>query len=147
MTDRLAIARAYEQALFAGAMEQVGAFLTDDVTYWVAGEPPLGGEWRGREAVLRAFTNREFGLGAADWGYEELERTWYAADERVIVEIHERSWLASFPDDVLDVRTCVVLRFDGDRICGMRDYVDTEPYTRFLARHREHLPKFASPPA
>ena len=143
MTDRLAIARAYEKALFAGNMDEVAGFFTDDVGYWVAGAPPLGGEWHGPEAVVRAFTNREFGLGAADWIHEDLERSWYAADERVIVEIHERSWLKAFPDDVLEVRTCVVLRFRGDRICSMRDYVDTKPYADFLARHRTHLPKFA----
>lgn len=143
MTDRLATARAYEAALFAGRMDEVGGYLTDDVTYWVAGAPPLGGTWRGRDAVVGAFANREFGLGAADWGYEELERTWAGADGRVVVEIHERSWLTSHPDDVLDVRTCVVLRFRGDRICEMRDYVDTAPYAAFLARHRARLPKFA----
>jgi ketosteroid isomerase-like protein len=145
MTDRLAIARAYEAALFAGRMDEVGGCFTDDVTYWVAGAPPLGGMWRGREAVVRAFANREFGLGAADWGYEELERTWYEAEERVIVEIHERSWLTSHPDDVLDVRTCAVLRFRGDRICEMRDYTDAQQYAEFLTRHRAHLPRFAPP--
>ena len=76
-----------------GAWTRSGGYFTDDVVYWVAGAPPLGGEWRGRDAVLRAFAKREFGLGAADWGYEEVWRDWYEADERVIVEIRERSWL------------------------------------------------------
>jgi ketosteroid isomerase-like protein len=143
VTDRLAIARAYEAALFAGRMEEVGGYFTDDITYWVAGEPPLGGTWQGRDAVVRAFANREFGLGAADWGYEELERTWYEAEERVVVEIHERSWLRSHPDDVMDVRTCVVIRFRDDRIASMRDYTDAQAYAAFLARHRARLPKFA----
>jgi ketosteroid isomerase-like protein len=147
MSERLRIGRAYEAALFAGRMDEVGSYLADDVVYWVAGRPPLGGEWRGREAVLRAFERREFGLGPADWGYEELERTWYeAGDDRVIVEIRERSWLASAPADVLDQRTCVVLRFSGPRIAEMRDYTDTAAYERFLARHRDALPKFAAPP-
>jgi ketosteroid isomerase-like protein len=140
---KLEIAKAYEAALFAGRMDEVGGYFTDDLAYWVAGRPPLGGEWRGRPAVLRAFTDREFGLGAADWGYEDLERSWSEAADRVLVEIHERSWLRQAPDDVLDQRTCVVIRFRGDRICEMRDYVDTKPYEDFLARHRAHLPKFA----
>jgi ketosteroid isomerase-like protein len=143
MSDRLAIAKAYERALFAGRMEEVGRLLTDDVAYWVAGRPPLGGEWRGREAVLRAFAAREFGLGAADWGYQEVWRDWYEADERVIVEIRERSWLASAPADVMDQRTCVVIRFRGERICEMRDYTDASLYEAFLARHRAALPKFS----
>jgi ketosteroid isomerase-like protein len=136
------IARAYEASLFAGRMDEVGAALTDDVTYWVAGDPPIGGEWHGRKAVLRAMTNREPGLGVADWGYEDVWREWYEADERIIVEIRERSWLRSAPEDVMNQRTCVVLRFRGDRICELRDYTDAGIYERFLARHRSDLPKF-----
>jgi ketosteroid isomerase-like protein len=143
MTERMRIAKAYEAALFAGRMDEVGSYVTDDVTYWVAGAPPLGGTWRGRAAVLRAFENREFGLGAADWGYEDLERSWYDADDRVIVEIRERSWLKSSPDDVMDQRTCVVLRFRGDRISELRDYTDSRVYEAFLDRHQAELPKFA----
>jgi ketosteroid isomerase-like protein len=142
MPGRLEIARAYERALFAGKMDDVGRLFTDDIVYWVAGRPPIGGEWRGREAVLRAFSHREFGLGAADWGYEDVWRDWYEADERVIVEIRERSWLKSAPDDVMDQRTCVVIRFRGDRISELRDYTDTHRYQEFLARHRADLPKF-----
>ena len=144
MTDHLAIAHAYEKALFAGRMDEVGSYFTDDVVYWVAGAPPLGGEWRGRDAVLRAFTGREFGLGAADWGYEEVWRDWYAADQRVIVEIREKSWLKSAPGDVMDQRTCVVIRFRGERIAEMRDYTDSHLYEEFRRRHPE-LPKFSRP--
>jgi ketosteroid isomerase-like protein len=144
MTDRLAIAKAYEAALFAGRMDEVAGYFTDDATYWVAGAPPIGGRWQGPAAIVRAFENREFGLGAADWAYEELERTWYpAAADRVIVEIHERSWLKSSPDDVIDQRTCVVIRFRESRIAEMRDYSDSKLYEDFRARHPA-LPKFAA---
>jgi len=143
MADRLAIARAYEKALFAGKMDEVGSYLTDDVVYWVAGLPPIGGEWQGRKAVLNAFANREFGLGPADWGYESIERNWYPADKCVIVEIRERSWLKSAPADVMDQRTCVVIKFRGSRISEMRDYTDTAIYEAFLVRHQAELPKFA----
>jgi ketosteroid isomerase-like protein len=135
------IAKQYEKALFAGDMDGVGRLLSDDVVYWVAGEPPIGGEWRGRDAVLRAFSGREFGLGSADWGYEEVWRDWYEAEERVIVEIRERSWIRHAPEDRIDQRTCVVIRFSGDRICDMRDYSDAHLYERFRERHPE-LPKF-----
>jgi ketosteroid isomerase-like protein len=140
--SRLEIAQAYEKALFAGDRAGVGARFSEDIVYWVAGAPPLGGEWRGRERVLDALWNREPGLGAADWGYEDLWRDWYEAEDRVIVEIRERSWLKSAPHDVMDQRTCVVLRFRGDRICEMRDYTDTYIYEGFLQRHRAELPKF-----
>lgn len=140
---RLEVGHAYERALFGGRMDELGRYLTDDVSYWVAGPPPIGGAWRGRDAVLRAFTNREFGLGAADWGYEELKREWSApGDDRVVVEIHEKSWLKSDPTDVMDQHTYCVLRFRGDLIAAIEDYTDAEVYERFVERHRSHLPKF-----
>lgn len=135
-SSRMTVARAYERALFAGDMDAVARCLTDDVVYWVAGAPPLGGEWRGRDAVLRAFSAREFGLGPGFQG-EDVWREWYEAEERVIVEIRERSWLPSAPADVIDQRTCAVLRFRGDRICELRDYTDSHVYEEFRRRHPE----------
>lgn len=142
MSKRMDVAKAYEKALFAGDRVAVGRLFTDDVVYWVAGAARIGGEWRGRERVLDALWNREPGLGAADWGYEDVWRDWYEADERVIVEIRERSWLKSAPDDVMDQRTCVIIKFTGDRISDMRDYTDSHIYEEFLLRHRNALPKF-----
>jgi hypothetical protein len=55
MIDRLQLAMAYEQALFAGRMDEVASYFTEDIVYWVAGGPPLGGEWHGRGAVIAAF--------------------------------------------------------------------------------------------
>jgi len=143
MSRRMEIAKAYEKALFAGKRDEVGSYFTDDIVYWVAGQPRIGGEWRGRAAVLDALWNREPGLGAADWGYEDVWRDWYDADERVIVEIRERSWLKSAPTDIMDQRTCVVVQFRGERICEMRDYTDSYLYEEFLKRHKQELPKFA----
>jgi len=142
MSNRMDIARAYEKALFAGDRVGVRSRFTDDVVYWVAGAARIGGEWRGREAVLDALWNREPGLGAADWGYEDVWRDWYEAEDRVIVEIRERSWLKSAPADVMDQRTCVVIKFRGERICEMRDYTDSHLYEEFKDRHRSELPKF-----
>ncbi len=143
MSRRMEIAKAYEKALFAGKRDEVGSYFTDDIVYWVAGQPRIGGEWRGRAAVLDALWNREPGLGAADWGYEDVWRDWYDADERVIVEIRERSWLKSAPTDIMDQRTCVVIQFRGEQISEMRDYTDSHIYEEFLKRHRKELPKFA----
>ena len=93
MSDRMAVARAYEKALFAGDMAAVGRLFTDDVVYWIAGAPPLGGEWRGRDAVLGAFESRVFGigphlgyifpLGSGHQGYLNLKGYWeFEADRR-----------------------------------------------------------------
>jgi ketosteroid isomerase-like protein len=142
MSKRMDVARAYEKALFAGQMDEVASYFTEDIVYWCAGAPPLGGEWKGRDAVIRSMNNREQGLGAADWGYEDVWRVWYDADERVIVEIRERSWLKSDPKDVMDQRTVAILMFREDKICEMRDYTDSHIYEEFLKRHRPELPKF-----
>ena len=143
MSRHMEIAKSYEKALFAGKRDEVGSYFTDDIVYWVAGQPRIGGEWRGREAVLDALWNREPGLGAADWGYEDVWREWYDADERVIVEIRERSWLKSAPKDVMDQRTCVVIKFRAEKISELRDYTDSHLYEEFLKRHKRDLPKFA----
>src|SRR2546426_7091914 len=102
MSRRMEIAKMYEKALFAGDRDAVGKLFHDDIVYWVAGAPRIGGEWRGREAVLDALWNREPGLGPADWGYADVWREWYEAEDRVIVEIRERSWLTSDPNDSQD---------------------------------------------
>jgi len=142
MSRRMEIAKMYEKALFAGDRDAVGKLFHDDIVYWVAGAPRIGGEWRGREAVLDALWNREPGLGPADWGYADVWREWYEAEDRVIVEIRERSWLTSDPNDLMDQRTCVVIRVRGNRIGEMRDYTDSHIYEEFLKRHRSELPKF-----
>jgi ketosteroid isomerase-like protein len=140
---RLATGHAFERALFGGRMDELDQYLTDDVTYWVAGAPPIGGLRRGREAVVGAFANREFGLGPANWGYEELRRDWSAPDgDRVVVEIHEKSWLTSDPSDVIDQRTYSVLRFRDGRIAAIEDYTDAHLYEDFAERHRADLLRF-----
>jgi ketosteroid isomerase-like protein len=143
MSTPLEISKRYEAALFAGRMDEVAGYFTDDAKYWVAGPPPIGGSRMGPEAIARALENREFGLGAADWGYEDVWRDWRSSEDIVIVEIRERSWLKSSPEDVMDQRTCVVIRFRDEKICDMRDYTDASIYVDFAARHPE-LPKFAN---
>ena len=138
MSERMRVAKAYEAALFAGRMDEVGA---------VHGgrRGVLGGRAaadRRRVAGARAPCSARSSAassdsGTADWGYEDLERTWYEAEDRVIVEIRERSWLRSAAGDVLDQRTCVVIRFRDGLIAEMRDYTDTAAYEAFIERHRQ----------
>ena len=75
--------------------------------------------------------------------YEEIWREWKSGGDIVSVEIREKSWLKSSPDDVMDQRTCVVMRFRDGKICDMRDYTDSEIYVEFLKRHPD-LPKFTT---
>ena len=142
MSRRMELAKAYEKALFANDRATVAKLFHKDIVYWVAGAPPIGGEWRGRERVLDALWNREPGLGPGDWVSQDVWREWYDADERVIVEIRERSWLKNHPEDVMDQRTCVVIKLTGDAIVELRDYTDSHIYEEFARRHRAELPKF-----
>ena len=146
MSRQMEVAKLYEKALFAGDRATVERLFHEEIVYWVAGAPPIGGEWRGRDQVIDALWNRKAGLGSADWGYEDVWRNWYDADEfsgtHVIVEIRERSWLQSHPSDVMDQRTCVVITFVSDLICEIREYSDSRIYEEFAKRHRRELPKF-----
>ena len=142
MSRRMELAQAYEKALFANDRATVAKLFHADIVYWVAGAPPIGGEWRGRERVLDALWNREAGLGPGDWVSQDVWREWYDADDRVIVEIRERSWLKGHPEDVMDQRTCVVIRLTGNAIVELRDYTDCHIYEQFVRRHRAELPKF-----
>jgi len=50
--------------------------------------------------------------------------------------------LKSDPKDVMDQRTCCILKFRSDRISEIRDYTDSHIYEEYLKRHRDELPKF-----
>ena len=63
MSERIAIAKSYEKALFAGRMEQVGSYFTDDVVYWGTG-PIVGGlSWTGSACGLGTSGTGSFDPG------------------------------------------------------------------------------------
>ncbi len=138
------IGKAFEAALFSGDMEGLRRVLHTDMSYEMSGFPPIGGRFEGRERVIESFENREVGLGPG-FEYEGLGRDWFedAANGKVFVEIYEKSWLAQHPDDVLVVRTCSVLSFEGDQIISIIDYTDSQAYSEFKERHAAEIPKFA----
>src|SRR2546427_11187516 len=84
MSRRMDIAKAYEKALFAADRVAVGKMFHDDIAYWVAGVPPIGGEWRGRGRGVDAVWDREAGPGAAGWGDEGGGRGWVDARQRAV---------------------------------------------------------------
>ena len=137
------IGQAFESALFSGDTDALKKVLHESLVYEVLGEPPTGGSFQGRDRVLAAFEKRETGLGPG-FDYQELGRSWHEdrSSSKVFVEIHERSWLPDFPDDILEVRTCSVITIVGDVIVSIIDYTDSQAYADFLALHREHIPKF-----
>ncbi len=138
------IGKAFETAMFAGDKAGMIKVLHPDLVYEMLGQPPIGGRFEGREAVMASFENRETGLGPG-FEYEQLSRDWYEdpSSGKVFVEIHEKSWLADYPEDILQVRTCSVLTISGDQIISIIDYTDSEAYAEFKARHEKDIPKFS----
>src|SRR5256885_6808194 len=102
MSRRMDIAKAYEKALFAADRVAVGKMFHDDIAYWVAGVPPIGGEWRGGGRGLPSPGEREPGPGGAARGHGGGGRRWADAPPRRIVGIPERGWPKSASGDVLD---------------------------------------------
>jgi ketosteroid isomerase-like protein len=140
-SDPVEVLEAFEAALFAG--EDVRPYFAEHAVYTVTGEPPIGGRFEGREAIVESFEKRLTGLGPGMQG-EDLQRIKYGSADgtRAIAEIWERSWLPSAPEDVLEVRTCSVATIEDGLITSLSDYTDSAAYEHFLARHREDLPKF-----
>ena len=138
------IGRAFEKALFTGDIAGLQKVLHKDMFYEMSGFPPIGGRFDGRDNVIQSFENRAVGLGPG-FEFEELSRNWYEdpANGKVFVEIHEKSWLAAHPNDVLNIRTCSVLTVVGDQITSIIDYTDSQAYIEFKQRHANHIPKFA----
>src|SRR5256885_10691780 len=72
MSRQMEVAKLYEKALFAGDRATVERLFHEEIVYWVAGAPPIGGEWRGRDQGIDALWNRQAGLGSAGLGYQEV---------------------------------------------------------------------------
>ena len=143
MGKLIEIGKAFESAMFSGDQEGMKKVLHKNLTYEMLGQPPIGGHFEGRDRVIASFENREVGL-VPGFEYQQIGRSWHEAPAtgKVFVEIHEKSWLADYPDDILEVKTCSVLTIAGDQIVSIIDYTDSEAYAGFLQRHREHIPKF-----
>ena len=147
MGRNMEVGKAFESALFSGDREGLRKIFHPDAVYEVLGTPPTGGRFEGRDRIIASFENRETGLGPG-FEYEQISRDWYEdeANEKVFVEIHEKSWLPAHPEDILVVRTCAVMTFSGGQITSLIDYTDSQAYAEFKARHEAEIPKFSPGP-
>lgn len=139
--NALAVLNAFEQALFAG--EDIRPFFHQNAVYEVTGQPPLGGRFVGPQSIHRCFEKRLVGLGPGMQGNDLSRVKFESADgTKAIAQIHEKSWLEAFPQDVLEVKTCSVATLENDKIISLIDYTDSAAYRAFLHRFKDHLPKF-----
>jgi uncharacterized protein (TIGR02246 family) len=122
MTPRTVIER-YVAAVEQGDMETVHELFAEDATWWLGGELPLSGTWRGRDAILGDF------LGSIPRLYDpdsiSIEVTSLIADGDVVaLEWTSRAVTAAGEDYENQCAGVFTVR-DG-RIVAVREYMDTQ---------------------
>ena len=140
LTERfLAFAIAFEKTYVDDDWARLEPFFTEDAVYDVPGEPPLGGHWEGRAAVLvhlrevlvdfdKRFDSRITEIvGAPEVGDGEFAFEWRATYT-----------LAGAPDLVIGGRERAL--FEDDRIRYLEDVPPPGEDRRIQAYLAEHLP-------
>ena len=122
MTPRTVIER-YVTAVEARDMDTVSELFAEDATWWLGGELPLSGTWRGRDAILGDF------LGSIPRLYRpdtiSIEITSLIADgETVAMEWTSRAQTTAGEDYENQCAGVFTVR-DG-KIAGVREYMDTQ---------------------
>jgi omega-amidase len=142
ITERyLAYAVAFEQAFASDDWTAVEAFFTEDAVYDVALDPPLGGRYEGRAAILAYFKDI---LDRLDRRFESREGAFLegprADGERVWTRGRVVYRAAGVPDAIVEVEE--VAYFDGDRIRRLEDRYDAATKQRisdYLATYGRRL--------
>ena len=143
--DRFAAyAGAFEKAFADDDWSVVEPFFTEDAVYEVDLDPPMGGRFEGRDAILAYF--KEI-LDRFDRRFESRE-----------IQLHEGPredgdsvWIrgsaiyraAGVPEVVLTLEE--TLHFDGDRICRMEDVYEDSVKEQANAFLRDHAAKLGIP--
>jgi uncharacterized protein len=122
MTPRTVIER-YVAAVEQRDMQTVRELFAEDATWWLGGELPLSGTWRGRDAILGDF------LGSIPRLYDpdsiSLEITSLIADgDLVALEWTSRAVTVAGED--YENRCAGVFTVRDGRIVAVREYMDTQ---------------------
>jgi hypothetical protein len=137
----LAYAAAFEKAFISDDWSVVEPFFTDDVVYDVPLDPPFGGHFEGRAAVLAYFKDV---LDRLDRRFETREGALLEGPRTDGNTVWIRGRVvyraAGVPDAVVEVEE--IARFRGDRICRLEDRYDAgmrERMAAYLASYGEKL--------
>ena len=136
-----AYAGAFEKAFVSDDWSVVEPYFTEDAVYEVLLDPPLGGRFEGRAAVLayfkasldgfdRRFESREIAL--LDGPREEGESVWIRGGATYRAK--------GVPDFFLELEETIY--FKGDRICRLVDHYEPDMKQRtadYLKEHGEKL--------
>ncbi len=132
-----AYAEAFEKAFVSDDWSLVEPFFTEDAVYEVALDPPMGGCFEGRAAILayfkavldqfdRRFESREIAL--IEGPKEDGESVWVRGNATYRAK--------GVPDFVLELEETVY--FEGDRIRRLEDHYEPEMKQRIAAYLKEH---------
>ncbi len=145
MTARFAAyAAAFEKAYVSDDWSLVEPFFTEEAVYEVALDPPMGGCFEGRAAILayfkavldqfdRRFESREIAL--LEGPKEDGESVWIRGSATYTAK--------GVPDFVLELEETVY--FEGDRIRRLEDHYEPEMKQRIAAYLKEHGEKLGIP--
>ena len=120
-----AYAGAFEKAFVSDDWSLVEPFFTEDAVYEVALDPPMGGCFEGRAAILAYFKNvldrfdRRFesrGVAVLEGPKEDGESVW--------VRVSATYRAKGVPDLVLELEETAY--FEGDRIRRLEDHYEPE---------------------
>ena len=132
-----AYAAAFEKAFVSDDWSQVEPFFTEDAVYDVPLDPPMGGHFEGRAAILeyfknvldrfdRRFESREIAL--LEGPTEDGESVWIRGTATYRAE--------GVPDFILELEETV--HFEGDRIRRMEDDYQPAMKQRIASYLKEH---------
>jgi uncharacterized protein len=123
MTDSRTVIERYVAAVAARDMDTVRGLFAEDATWWLGGELPLSGTWRGRDAILGDF------LGSIPRLYRpetiSLEITSMVVDGDVVALEWTSRALTVAGEDYENQCAGVFTVRDG-RIVAVREYMDTQ---------------------
>jgi ketosteroid isomerase-like protein len=125
-----AVVLGYIAALDGGDPETLRASFTPDATWWLGGDLPVSGTWTGPGAIidefLAAMVQR---LDASQRVVRDVKRV-LADGDAVAVEWTTRA--TAWDGSPYDNDYAFVFEVEGDRICAVREYVDTAKVERVL---------------
>jgi uncharacterized protein (TIGR02246 family) len=123
MTDPRTVLERYVAAVADRDMDTVRDLFAEDATWWLGGELPLSGTWRGRDAILGDF------LGSIPRLYQpdtiSIEITSLIA-EGDVVAMEWTSRALTTAGEAYENQCAGVFTVRDGRIAAVREYMDTQ---------------------
>ena len=123
MTDPCTVLERYVAAVAERDMDTVRDLFAEDATWWLGGELPLSGTWRGRDAILGDF------LGSIPRLYQpetiSIEITSLIA-EGDVVAMEWTSRALTTAGEAYENQCAGVFTVRDGKIAAVREYMDTQ---------------------